>query len=1066
MEFLTNKKAFSGTLAALLLLGVGQVSADQTWTDAIADQNMNTAGNWSPGAALPTGVNAIIPTTLGATQPELPAAPVAGLTPSGLIFTGTDGIFLYTQGGTPLVVGVNGVTVTNSATNPAVITLGANQIGTVEDNGALHIVGPASTGGFTVNYVFANTSTGNTLTLDEGQTSGSLANVSMGTGASLGGSLILTTSMTLNDISSPSSPNTDVIELGGSLTFGSLDDTTINAQIENYLTNHGALVKEGLGSVTISNGANSYDGGTNLNSGTVVITTATTFANQLGAPSSVSQSNTISFDGGTLQVGTTSTTPYTLLNPINVASFGGTLDTFGNTVTQGTLILPTLTNPLSGTGQLEIANSSANPPGYLVLTLDNSAFAGTFLVDATAALEGTVNANSIPSVPIIDNGIVQFNQQTAVTYSSGISGTGDVLVGSPTNTGTILTYTGTNTYTGGTTIYSGNTLIGNGNNFPQDAVNGITVDAGGTLDFDQTSNNTYAGIINGAGTVTMAGSGTNTLFLTGDSSAFAGTVNIAEGNMNFNTPTSALGGNFNVSGTGILSGIGTVSGSSFTTTVSGGTVAPGNGAPGILNVAGAYVQNGGTLLIDIVGQGNVPGVGGNNSELVIAGTSSLNPTATVSVDSLDGSFFIGGAYTIEHSVGALTGTYNPIVMTNTTLTPVLTYDDHNVYLDYRPAILECACSENGENVLFQLFTVSTPTGDLAVFLADLTSLTCPEIGVVLEELSGSAYADHINGVELSTHQFVRRLLDPVRLFLARDLDCCNSCDCCCNDGVDVWVEAGGIQADFKRDHNHRHGGGSCHRRGFKASGWQITGGAQMEACDHTWVAGAAVTYENLTNDSHHHHSGKFDTNTVMGGLYGAYRLCDFYLMGDLVFGGSESNMKRHIFLGDEEFHHKGKPEALQGILYAELGYDLRYCSFLIQPFLGLEGGYYNFKNSKEHHGFPTDIHFKERSFGTFDTRLGAHFAMDEVACGLFIGVDLAWQYRCSENNDYLQARFRDFGGEFRVNGVTLDRNSFEAAVNVEQKIGDNWSIYATGFWQQWTSNSYAYDILGGIAFNF
>ena len=1051
MEFLTNKKAFSGTLAAFLLLGVGQVSAANELWVGTTSTDWSVPTNWSPSGAPGAADIAVI--QVGTNNPPTVTATTQAVLEVN--FIGAEDVTI-TDNGTAtlgsLTIGVNGVVNTSGTARTFDLTPSLTGGATLINNGS------ASAGGGTVNYSLDGTGTGaSTLTLSSGQTSGSLANVSI-TGTA--GIFNVGSAMTLNDVATDATSTTN---LAGTLTFGSANSTTIAGLVSGLggLTYDGGLAA----TVTISNGANSYSGGTTLESGTINITTTTTYANQLGAASTALIPNTISFNGGTLKVG--SDADYTLLNPIDVQFFGGTIDTFGNTVTQGPLTLPALTNPLSGIGQLEIANSAVLPSaGSLVLTLDNSAYTGTFLVDANASLVGKGNANSIPSVVIIDNGTVQFDQQTAVTYSSGISGTGNVLVGSATDTGTILTFTGTNTYTGGTEIFSGNTLIGNGNNFPQDAVNGITVDAGGTLDFDQTSNNTYAGIINGAGTVTMAGSGTNTLFLTGDSSAFAGTVNIAEGNMNFNTLTSALGGNFNVSGTGILSGIGTVSGSSFTTTVSGGTVAPGNGAPGILNVAGAYVQNGGTLLIDIVGQGNVPGVGGNNSELVIAGTSNLYPTATVSVDSLDGSFFIGGAYTIEHSVGALTGTYNPIVMTNTTLTPVLTYDDHNVYLDYRPAILECACSENGENVLFQLFTVSTPTGDLAVFLADLTSLTCPEIGVVLEELSGSAYADHINGVELSTHQFVRRLLDPVRLFLARDLDCCNSCDCCCNDGVDVWVEAGGIQADFKRDHNHRHGGGSCHRRGFKASGWQITGGAQMEACDHTWVAGAAVTYENLTNDSHHHHSGKFDTNTVMGGLYGAYRLCDFYLMGDLVFGGSESNMKRHIFLGDEEFHHKGKPEALQGILYAELGYDLRYCSFLIQPFLGLEGGYYNFKNSKEHHGFPTDIHFKERSFGTFDTRLGAHFAMDEVACGLFIGVDLAWQYRCSENNDYLQAHFRDFGGEFRVNGVTLDRNSFEAAVNVEQKIGDNWSIYATGFWQQWTSNSYAYDILGGIAFNF
>jgi outer membrane autotransporter protein len=316
---------------------------------------------------------------------------------------------------------------------------------------------------------------------------------------------------------------------------------------------------------------------------------------------------------------------------------------------------------------------------------------------------------------------------------------------------------------------------------------------------------------------------------------------------------------------------------------------------------------------------------------------------------------------------------------------------------------------------------------------------------------GSQYPQLLLTTELSTHQFVRHLYDPVRTFLADDI-CEMSCECCeCDHDIKLWVESGGGHSLFKS---------SCRAHGCKNNGFQVFAGAHVASC-YNWLAGAALTYDHT--NTHFNGGGSGNTNTVLGGLYGAYRFKDFYFLGDVVFGGGQSKVKRDFFVGDIEYFESGKPEALQGIVYAEFGKEFRFSLLVLQPFVGIEGGYFSYKHFRESGDLPMSLDINKRSYGTFDTRLGFHCIFDKLICGFFLGVDLAWQYRVTELNNYRVGTFGEFGEEFCLRGSHLDANSFEAAVNLEQKIGDNWSIYATGNWQQW-SNAYVYDILGGVAF--
>jgi uncharacterized protein with beta-barrel porin domain len=494
---------------------------------------------------------------------------------------------------------------------------------------------------------------------------------------------------------------------------------------------------------------------------------------------------------------------------------------------------------------------------------------------------------------------------------------------------------------------------------------------------------------------------------------------------------------------GTLSGIGVLDGR---VNLQGGTIRPGN-SPGIMTV-GSYNASSGQHLVEINGQGNVPSI--NNSLLAVSGTAILVDGTTLNVHSDDGAFFIGGQYTIL-TASTLAGMYSPNIIVNTTLKPVVVYDysSDTVSLDYRPPFLACAFNDNGANVAEQLFTISTPDAVEAQFISSITSLECPEIGAVLDELSGGHYPDLILTTELIAHQFVRRLFDPVREFLSRD-PCHDQCDSC-EEWFEFWADAGGMQNQFD----------SCrHSHGLKNHGWQVTAGVQTTS--HTeWLIGAALTYERTTTDFKYGPSG--DTSTILGGFYAGVRLCDFYFLGDLAFGGSQSDLKRSFEIGGVEYLEHGKPESLQGLLYMEFGRDWRYECLVMTPFLGLEAGCFSYKKFHENGGLITDLDFHKRTYGTFDTRLGVHLIADQFFCGLFVGVDLAWQYRCTNLNNYFNASFVEFGDSFQVRGTKLDPNSLEVALNLEQTICDNFSVFATGYWQQWP-NASAWDVLAGVSF--
>ena len=139
-----------------------------------------------------------------------------------------------------------------------------------------------------------------------------------------------------------------------------------------------------------------------------------------------------------------------------------------------------------------------------------TATSGGFKVNTGRTL--TADAATINNLNVaLDGGNVEFNQSTGGIYGGVLSGTGGL---TKIGIGT-LTLTGANTYTGGTVVTEG-TLAGNTTSLRGDITNSASVE------FNQSTDGTYAGSVSGTGTLTKSGNGV--LTLTGVNTHSGGTL--------------------------------------------------------------------------------------------------------------------------------------------------------------------------------------------------------------------------------------------------------------------------------------------------------------------------------------------------------------------------------------------------------------------------------------------------------------------------------------------------------------------------------------------------------------
>ncbi len=230
-------------------------------------------------------------------------------------------------------------------------------------------------------------------------------------------------------------------------------NTSGSASIDGVISGTGALIKEGNGSLTLSN-ANTYSGSTTISAGTLAITgslgTSRSYAGNISNAgaltynSSLNQtlSGIISGAGSLTKLGT------------------GTLTLSGANSYSGDTLINAGTLTVSGS----LANTSA-------VNISSGAIYNLGASDTVGSISGAGNI-TLNSYTLTTGG-----DNTSTTFSGVISGAGSL---TKSGNGT-LTLSGANEYTGATTVASGGS-IKLANASALNASSDVTVSSGGTLD--------------------------------------------------------------------------------------------------------------------------------------------------------------------------------------------------------------------------------------------------------------------------------------------------------------------------------------------------------------------------------------------------------------------------------------------------------------------------------------------------------------------------------------------------------------------------------------------------------
>jgi len=444
--------------------------------------------------------------------------------------------------------------------------------------------------------------------------------------------------------------------------FGTLTYTGQN-------TYGGTTTIVGSGTLQVGNGGTSGQ----LGSGAVVVQSNGTLA--FDRSDTVTISNTVSGAGGVRQLGTGTLIITGALANTAINTTFGTMQ-IGNGGTTGSVSADVSVN-LAGTLIFNRSDTYAYDgiisglgkviqAGTGTLVVKNVNFAQSLTINAGTVqfgANGTIGPSA--SAIIINGGTLDLNGQSKTV--GPLSGTGGTIIGNQgflttnsnanttlaasivgadqlTKTGFgTLTLTGNNSFFSnpGILISAGAIQIGNGGT--SGSVTGNITD-NASLIFNRSDMATFAGRIDGNGTITQAGSGTTVL--TGFSNNFAGTTTISAGTLQIADGTTGpyLSGNFvnnsnlafNMGGTSAVAGV--ISGSGMVTQVGGTTT-----LTAANTYSGGTIVNGGTLQL---------GTGG-----------SLLATGALTVN--------GGTYSLNgknQTFGALSGSGGVIALTNATLT--------------------------------------------------------------------------------------------------------------------------------------------------------------------------------------------------------------------------------------------------------------------------------------------------------------------------------------------------------------------------------------------------------------
>jgi autotransporter-associated beta strand protein len=746
--------AASGTFSGIL----GVTSDTGGFTVAGGTQILNgVTGPYSGATTINSGANL---TLTGATKIPL----------SNVVDNGT---FDISGNGSTVVQGLTG---TNGQVN-----LGANSLTVVAASGTFSgtLGAGGDTGGFIVgagtqnfNAVTGNYTGGTTISTGAGLVLTGGTNIGLSSGVTTAGTF---------DISG--NGNTSIKSLTGSVT----GQVNLGANTLTLTAASGTVAKGTLGAVgdtggftvsagteTLINATGNYTGLTTVGSGANLKLQGAT---KILASSGVTDNGTFDISGnGNTSIKTLTGTggqvnlgAKTLTVTAAAGTFSGTLgkvgDTGGFTVSGGTQTLNGTTGRYSGTTKINAGATLVLSGATDISKSGDVRNNGVFSIGANGNTTITTLSGTTASALVnLDANTLSLSNASS-TYAGTIGGTGGLTLVSGTET-----LKGANTYSGGTSVLAGTIVVGNNSALGTGTVmmapgttmsflgsdftvaNDIQISGDPTFTPPAGTVQTLSGVISDGtspGTLEMSGAGT--LVLSG-ANTYTGPTNVNSGTLD--VTGSIAFSNVTVESGAFLTGTGTVG---STLINSGGTLAPGSGAPGTsLTVAGDLTFH----------------AGANYAvQLNPTSTSFTNVTGNAALFGIVNANFAPDNYVVAQytilKAATLNGTkFSGVATTNIPddFTAVLTYTKSLIYLNLLAAQglinPNNKYTENQASVANALNAYLFSGGVLTPNVAALYGIIGNNLTTALTQLSGEVGADAERGAFSMMNSFLNLMLDP------------------------------------------------------------------------------------------------------------------------------------------------------------------------------------------------------------------------------------------------------------------------------------------------------------------
>ena len=609
------------------------MAATLTWTGAAGDNNVNTAGNWSP-AQVPVSGDTLVFSGSAGLLPQL----AADLTVASISFGSAAQAF--TLGGAGIYTINSGITNSSASTETLNngIKLGANQSwsatsGNLIFNGAVNLQtftltvtgGKATTISGIVSGTGDVTKTGTgSLTLSgnnnySGTTNLATGSLTIGSDTAVGtGLLVIGSGSSSTTLAATGATRTlgNAVQVGRNFSFNSTNDlifsstVTLSGNRKVTVGSTGALTLGGvvtstnrsltkLGTGTLAlNGVNTFSGGLLLSAGTVTV-----------GNNAAAGTGTLTLGTGTIQAGVSGLTLANAITFTGNTTYGGTLNlSFSGA---GNLSGPrtfTVLNPnTTFSGVISGANSlSKAGAGTLTLGGANTFSAGTNIQNGTLVLDSNT-AGGTATITVGD-ALATGTAPASLLFSATAGRTVANALSVPVGSTGMRTIGGLNTT--GVDIFSGTVALGT------DAT--LTEGTGGEVNF--------TGIVSGAGGITKTGAGTVRL---SNTNTFSGATLVSAGTLAYGASNALGTGSVNVNG-GTLDMGASQTDSVGAVTLSSGSII-GSGTSALTSTSGFAVQSG---TISAILAGAVGLTKDTSGTVTLSGANIFSGTTTVSLGTL------------------------------------------------------------------------------------------------------------------------------------------------------------------------------------------------------------------------------------------------------------------------------------------------------------------------------------------------------------------------------------------------------------------------------------------------